>query len=217
MDVNVFTYYHPQKWQEHKEFDAIKKEIHICATKNMAEGIKDCYRKDDKGEFQYIFTIRQVINRLFAWWNTPEFQLKQYLALSREIGQMSSGNPLLKEFRNNTTELLDTIRFLVFTGLTPEDLNIKSLTDKESFFSRYLASLENNDTSYQKLREQLKRDWQREEVIKRLNRSLKKKSENLEIPLTHTKIVLHGFYFITPEQQVFLEAITTSWFSNHVF
>lgn len=221
MDVKVYTYNHPKKWHEQNElFSLIKNEIHITATKNMAEGIKDYYRNDNKKEFQYIFTIRQVMNRLFNKWNSPETQLNQYLTLSKIISEALSGTQNLKDaFRKNTAELLDTIRFLVFTGLNSNEINnIEKLTAKEVFLSDVWNSLEKNDLSYNDLRLILKKKWNREKIIRVLNKILEKRlddglDENLiEIPLTHTKLILHGFYFITPEQQIFLKKLQQAGF-----
>lgn len=65
MGIKVITYNHPRKWESHKAFNPIKNEIHITATKNVADGIKEHYRSDEKGEFQYIFTILQLMSKVF--------------------------------------------------------------------------------------------------------------------------------------------------------
>lgn len=221
MGVSVYTYHHPQKWHEQKDlYDSIKNEIHITATKNMADGIKDYYRQDEKGEFQYIFTIRQVMNRIFHVWSSPEIQLKQFLSLANVISKESTTQELKDSFRSNTAELLETIRSLVITGLKPQDFTFrnKKLTAKEDFFKQVWAGLEEDDSSYRDFRDILGRRWKREKIIKSLNRLLKTQFEDgleknlLQMELTHTKLVLHGFYFITPEQQVFLKKLQEAGF-----
>ncbi|MBM7660392.1 hypothetical protein JOC85_001159 [Bacillus mesophilus] len=219
MTVSVYTYHHPQKWQEQKDlYDGIKHEIHITATKNMADGIKDCYRNDEKGEFQYIFTIRQVMSRLLGSWSSPETQLNQYLTLSKTISESSGSQNLKDAFRHNTTELLDTIRSLVFTRLTPNDVKLGKLTQKEEFFHDIWKALELNDSTYHEVRITLQRVWKREAIIKGLNRSLESQfeegieQEELVIPDTKTKLILHGFYFVTPEQQIFLKKLQQAGF-----
>jgi hypothetical protein len=220
MDVSVYTYNHPRQWHQHNQFDAIKNEIHICATKNMVAGIKECYRNDKKQEFQYIFTIRQVMNRMFGEWNRPESQLQQYLTLSKVINEATLGNQSLRDaFRNNTTEVLDTIRFLVYTGIKPEDLKLPmGLTKKETFFHDIWEKAEKEDTSYSNFRSNFNKKWHQADIVQVLNRILKNQYEEgledllLEIPLNHTKLVLHGFYFITPEQQRFLKLLQRAGF-----
>jgi hypothetical protein len=216
MNVSVYTYHHPQKWREQKElYNLIKNEIHITATKNMADGIKDFYRNDEEEEFQYIFTVRQVINRLLRVWSLPETQLKQYLELSKQISEAYGSQPLKESFRSNTAELLDTIRTLVFSGLEPNDLKLDKLTSKESFFQQVWSSLEKSDPTYRDLRTVFNKGWNREKVIKVFNGLLKsqdKLKEDLVINVDNPKLVLHGFYFITPEQQVFLKKLQDAGF-----
>lgn len=221
MDVSVYTYHHPQKWRDQKGlYDSIKEQIHITATKNMAEGIKDCYRSDKKKEFQYIFTIRQVINGLFAWWSHPEAQLQQYLTLSKVINDTVKNNQNLKDaFRSNTTELLDSIRSFVFSGLSPQDIKkIEPLTPREACFAEVWENLEKNDSSFNTIRKQLKSGISHEKVITKLNKVLQNQYDDgtedvlLQIPLIHTKIILHGFYYITPEQHIFLKLLQKSGF-----
>lgn len=218
MNGNVHTYHHPQKWEEHKEFSNINQEIHICATKNMMEGIKDRYRNDEQEEFQYIFTIHQVISSVFSKWNAPETILQQYLTLSRVISKSVGEENLKDAFRNNTTDLLDTIRFLAFCGVKPDSLiSASEKTEKEVFFQTVWENLEDKDESYETIRKQLTWRWKKETFINRMNGMLKRRYTNkediyLEMPTDQQKIILHGFYFITPEQQVFLKFLERAGF-----
>lgn len=144
MTVKVETYYHPQKWEEHEIFPHIKNEIHICATRNLVDGIKERYRIDETGDFQYIFTIRQVINHIFKKWYKPERLLEQYLSISRITNSLPGDENLKAAFRKNTSELLETIRFLVFSGVHPESLKtVPNLTNKERFLETFGTSWKN--------------------------------------------------------------------------
>jgi hypothetical protein len=218
MTVNVATYYHPKQWQDHQSFNEIKGEIHICATKNMAEGIKERYRDDVSGDFQYIFTIHQLMMRVFSRWHSPEQMLGQYLSLSRIINGTPGDKHLKDAFRNNTTELLDSIRSLVFSGVSPDSLNgIQSLTEKEKFFGNVWYRLEKENSVFEKQRGDLKKKYEVVKIQEYLNKILQSRFEkdediNLLIPASRKKLVLHGFYFITPEQQVFLKMLERSGF-----
>ncbi|MDM5326794.1 hypothetical protein [Neobacillus sp. CF12] len=213
MTVKVETYYHPQKWEEHEIFPHIKNEIHICATRNLVDGIKERYRIDETGDFQYIFTIRQVINHIFKKWYKPERLLEQYLSISRITNSLPGDENLKAAFRKNTSELLETIRFLVFSGVHPESLKtVPNLTNKERFFGNLWYKLEKQDSDYDKLRGLLRGAWKQENIHDNFNAILEGRYEKgedvfLEIPKSTQKIVLHGFYFITPEQQVFLKLL----------
>ncbi|WP_423410441.1 hypothetical protein AABM38_11155 [Heyndrickxia sp. MSNUG] len=218
MAVNVETYFHPQQWKKHEAFSKIKSEIHICATKNMAEGIKERYRNDDDKEFQYIFTIHQIINKIFQNWHKPERSLEQYLSLSRIISSIPGSQNLKDAFRNNTSELLDTIRFLVFCGVQPESLKkVSGLTKKEEFFFNVWYMLEKQDSIYDDFRRLLRGQWKVNTIHQHLNAILQRRFKReedicLEIPEFKQKIILHGFYFITPEQQVFLKLLERAGF-----
>ncbi|AKP78619.1 hypothetical protein AS52_03658 [Priestia megaterium Q3] len=221
MDVRVYTYTHPRKWRENtKLFDEIKDGIHITATKNMAEGIRDFYRNDEEGEFQHILTIHQFMGRKFSSWNSSGTKLTQYLTLSKEISVTPGDKHLREAFNANKDEVLETIRFLVFLGLEPRNLGLCSneLTSREVFFQQIWTSLEKNDSTYRELRSNLKTRWNREEIINHLNRILENRCKDVmeekssEIGPAHTKLVLHGFYFITPEQQVVLKKLQEAGF-----
>ncbi|SFC95195.1 hypothetical protein [Bacillus sp. UNCCL81] len=217
MKIDVFTYDDPRRWRYHTQYNNIKNAIHICATKNMLDGISEAYQDIEADEFTYMFTIRELIDELLIKWSSSENQLKQYLALSRVISEYNTENFDLKEaFRNNRTDILETIRFLTFTGVCPEDLSkidIKKdeLTDKEKLFQQIWFKLEEIDPTFKEIRNQLRKRWSTTEVKNTLNKLLSKKKITKNVNEVN-KIILHGFYFITPEQQVFLQALGKAGF-----
>lgn len=220
MVVEVATYYHPKKWREHPSYETIKDEIHICATRNMADGIEERYRNDELEEFQHIFTMQQVMDRVLTQWGNPERLLQQYLSLSKTIHDLPGKANLKSAFRSNTSELLDTIRFLVFCGIEPSSMpNEQNLTEKEQFFLELWKAIEKDDDKvYTFMKGFSKSKWGKEKIIKRLNwiheskHKQKPEEELLNISDDKKKIILHGFYFITPEQQVFLKFLERSGF-----
>ncbi len=216
MKIKVYTYDDPKRWRHHSQFKNINKAIHICATKNMADGIADAYRDDQKGEFHSIFTIREVIDSLLIRWNRPEEQLKQYLALSKVIAASEPDNPLLKEaFRNNLGDTLETIRLLTYTGVMPGDLSGICHTEKEKYFQQIWAEAYEVDFSYRSIKRKLKDGWSIADVkgklVELMEEKNKKNKSNYRITDAQ-RIVLHGFYFITPEQQMFLQALAKAGF-----
>jgi hypothetical protein len=217
MKIKVYTYDDPKGWRHHSQFEKINKAIHICATKNMADGIADAYRDEQKVEFHSIFTIREVIHSLLFQWNMPEEQLKQYLTLSKVIAESDPANPLLKEaFRNNIADTLETIRLLTNTGVMPGDLSGLCRTEKEEYFQQIWSEAEEADKSYNAIRRKLNNGWSITDVMKKLVEIITKSNEknrtNFRIDTKCERIVLHGFYFITPEQQVFLQALAKAGF-----
>ena len=222
MKIDVYTYDDPRRWRHHSQYNEIKNAIHVCATKNMADGIKGAYQNEEEREFRYVFTIREIIDELLSRWNLPEEQLKQYLTLSRAISEYNTDKAELKDaFKSNRSDLLETIRFLTYTGVKPADLSIidpegDELTDKEKLFQQIWLEVEEEDPTYESIRKQLRGGWTTEEVKAGLNRLLLEQ-ERPALDLDINKLVLHGFYFITPEQQIFLQALRKAGFEIMFF
>ncbi|SDX73252.1 hypothetical protein [Salimicrobium album] len=211
MTVEVETYYNPKQWGSHESYNRIKDAVHICATKNMAEGIKTRYQCKQSDEFSHIFTIHQVMSGFFQKWHQPENIMEQYLILCRLITETPGDVNIKSSFRNNAQEVLDTIRFLVFSGVEPSSLKgvekskNHNLENKEKFFVNLWGEMEKETPIYCKMRESLTKKYRTEKINEILN-----KINDKEIPLVNKSqktIVLHGFYFITPEQQRFLKLL----------
>lgn len=222
MAVKVETYLHPKKWREHSFYPVLKDAIHVCATKNVAEGIVEQYQNHQTKEFQHIFTIHQVFRKVFYKWHRPEYLLEQYLLLSKIIQESNQNQKLKQSFLYNIQELQDTIRLLVVCNLSSEDIpNDYLLQEKELFFKEIWREYENlGDEVYSKTKGYLSRgSLNREQIIDMLNQ-LQRDDENQDKekftePINQNEvnlIVLHGFYFITPEQQVFLKYLERSGF-----
>ncbi|MFC4799440.1 hypothetical protein ACFPA1_08715 [Neobacillus sp. GCM10023253] len=221
MKIDVYTYDDPKRWKHHSQFEHIKNAIHICATKNMKDGIVEAYQDDEADEFRNVFTFRELMDELLSEWNSPEDQLKQYLTLSRIIHRYATEKKELKDaFRNNRSEILETIRFLTFTGVKPADfLRIdpagEYLTEKEKLFHQIWFEVEEQDPTYIGIRKQLIKGWSMLEVKSKLNKILQKEHKSFDY--TINKIVLHGFYFVTPEQQIILQSLMKSGFEMTFF
>lgn len=191
--VKVYTYTDPKNWVYHPEFHSMKNAVHICATSNMCKGILHAY--GDK--FASVMTVRKYLQKVFKDWYSPEKKVQQYLSFSKSLRDLNFTNPLLKQaFRKNNEELLNSIRMLVQAGVRPEDFNlVKGMTEKEKEFQRVWQNYELIDQSLNNHREILLNCDRYGEIIEQ---AVEKKLEGLVI-------YLHGFYFITPEQQIFFK------------
>lgn len=203
MTVQVHTYSNPKMWYEHPIFNVLENSIHLCATSNMKKGIQEQYGESLKS----IFTIQEFISKHFNSWYSQEIQFQQYLKLSKLIYDLPISNKEIKSaFRSNTLQILESIRNLVQTKVKPEELPV-NLTEKEEVFREVWTALEEIDNSYENHRQNLSKEL----LLKQLEYTFR----NLGIKNTATRfneitIVLHGFYFITPEQQCFLEYLKNS-------
>ena len=215
MAVKVYTYNNPKEWYKHSLYAEIKNQIHITATRNLAEGIEDRYRDDKKGEFQYIFTINEVVSKVFYDWHSPKKIMSQYLSLSRTINAIVEDERYKNAFKNNSGELLETIRMLVFCGLEPDSINPVGLSKKERLFLKIWKALERENGQFNEIRRAIAVGSTKAQIIKKLDKILKNECDGTLPPISEKrdyKIILHGFYFITPEQQTFLKYLERSGF-----
>lgn len=191
--VKVYTYSDPKNWVHHQEYNAMKDAVHICATSNMRKGILQAY--GDK--FAPVITVRKLLQKVFENWYSPEKKMQQYLSFSKSIRDYNFTNQLLKQaFRKNNEELLNSIRMLVQAGVRPEDLDeVEDMTEKEKEFQHVWQNYEVIDQSLNNHRGILLNCSESGKIIEQ---ALGKNPEEMVI-------YLHGFYFITPEQQIFFK------------
>lgn len=202
----IYTYTNPQNWENHSHFDEIKFGIHICASKNMVNGIKNRYLKNQ--EFSVIFSIAKAIEVLFPNFSSSEKKLERYLSLSRTIEGMLvlEENQILKEaFKKNTIDIQETLEHLIFNGISSTDLITCVETKNEKFLYDIFKKIE-DDNSWRKLKEN--QILNKEKVLQIFETKLDLKNEFLELDKAFkNKIILHGFYSITPEQQTVFQKL----------
>lgn len=202
----VYTYTNPQNWEKHSYFNQIKFGIHICASKNMVTGIKKRYSKNK--EFSIVFSIAEAIEALFPDFSSPEKRLERYLSLSKTIDGMivsEKDGDLKDAFKKNTTDIQDTIEHLIFNGISSTDLKRSIDTKNESFLYNIFKEIENNESWLKIKNNQL---INKENVLEIFEKKLNFKNEFLELDkIFKYKIILHGFYSITPEQQTVFEKL----------
>ncbi len=200
MSVQVHTYSQPKEWKNHPLYPSFPGAIHICATNNQKNGIQECY-----GELEHVYSFRKFIKSLFVTWYSAETKFQQYLRLSKIIASLSSIQTELQQaFRANTMDLLETIRFLVETNIKPQALIDSWLeTEKERVFKIVFGKFVQEDLASQNHYASLKQPISNQalqEALSKLYDGDFRLADNMHI-------VLHGFYFVTPEQQVVLEIL----------
>ena len=139
MNVQVHTYSKPKEWANHPLYASFPKAIHICATNNQRNGVKECYGHDLK----HVYSFREFIKALYTTWYSAETKFQQYLRLSRIIANLQHIQLELKQaFRTNTMDVLDSIRFFVEANIKPHELRGDWLTtEKERVLKKYGRSL----------------------------------------------------------------------------
>lgn len=200
VNVQVFTYSDPKSWRRHQQFPLMQPAFHMCATANMKRGIEAQYGD----ELSNIATVREVLTSFMPiknWYN-PEKRMKQYLEFASFMSNYPFSEETLRDaFKANKEDVLNTIRFLVQAGVTPSDLNGIKLVDKEHAFVQLWAKYETQDPSLNHHRQFLKYANNYQEAFRRqFHMGIGK------------RIYLHGFYFITPEQQQFFKFLVNNGF-----
>lgn len=179
----------------------------------MKNGVRERYQKEESPYISApIITSSDLINILLGEWTTSETKLKQYLKLSDVIkNRIQRDSVYYSSFRRNQIDVLDTIRMLEVCGVSVEDLTDLALSEKEEIFVETWRELDRNNLFNQirsLLRNGIGNKVKKEQA---LMQTLIKSSYSegvgtkIDSTITFETIVLHGFYFMTSEQQrVFL-------------
>lgn len=204
MNKTVRTYADPKAWKSSPIYEEMKTAINICATTNQKNGIVQYYNEhqEKQDKLQYVFSFREFIRVLFEEWYSPETRFQQYLKLSTIIHEHKfSNNNLRTAFKRNAMDVLNSIRLLIEGAVQLKDLSLEQLSEKEQVFfdiwEQFMIEDEISNNHYKTLRSG-------KITSKQLNKAAKQLDENfVESDLTH--VILHGFYFVTPEQQIIFE------------
>jgi hypothetical protein len=211
LSTKVITYVNPKSLGESVEFKSYRNYLHVCATKNMRDGVYERFQKNLDNPFITAPVVGAIslIDKILGPWSEQQTKLKQYLYLTDIIKtHVAMDDAFKSSFRRNQIEILDTIRMLEVCGLTPSDLQELELTPKEQVFQQIWSKFESHH-SIQELRKLLsygiKKRLEDEKIIQDLIRDYYKNDDDVLSSINQTigfdTIVLHGFYFITPEQQ----------------
>lgn len=200
MAVKVKTYLNPSKWSDRKDdYDEIINSVHICATKSVCDGIVKKYNNINKP----VITISQIRDTIFSFWFSSERRLQLYLEISRLLNDSSScftsSNYLF--IRKNLRVLIDTILELRFIGISPLHFEEAQLNGKEQAMVALWTKCVLKSKIFIHLSTSLEKILDSPVKIKKLL------NNNFSINIERDLIMLQGFYFITPEQQVILKCL----------
>ncbi|OIK09733.1 hypothetical protein [Bacillus sp. MUM 13] len=196
--------------------------LHICATASLTEAMVNRFK-----EKQNVIAAKWFTDAILGNWMASSVKLEQYMYLSELVRKGSADNPddnpVNQAVRRNKADVLLTIRMLAELGIKPSDLRECAQTKNEQVLSQVWEQLEKKDeqTKYFK-----RLDWfhfalkrQRPNSFRNMiNERLMEKYRwdkehqpeirvnpvNLHVNQT---IVLHGFYFLTPIQQLIFQGL----------
>ncbi|MDN4066663.1 hypothetical protein QYF50_02055 [Paenibacillus vini] len=201
MTVTIHTYSKPTEWREHPLFASFPAAVHICATRNQRDGIRACYGTDLK----HIYSFREFIKTLYPRWYSAETQVQQLLRLNKLIAGLNEVKPDMKQaFRKNAMDILESIRFFTETGVHPHSLADEWLTsEKERLFKRVWQLFAQEDQAVNEHVQALQRPLLKKDLTAAIHRL----SKDEQLLPRELHLVFHGFYFVTPEQQIVLKLI----------
>lgn len=211
MAVKVVTYQDPT---DIKQLSAYSDHLHICATRNMFKGVLQRYQLKSFDIKAPIIPANIFISQMLGEWESSETKLEQFLHITKKLKQFKSTN-LVRAFRRNQLEVLETIRTLEVLSIRPDDLPKEHLTEKENLLIKIWDELRTSHSSFKNLEKILsnfKYFWRlkkrdiiynafQEMYSDREKESIKNNIEKKYVAESEETIVLHGFYFLTPVQQ----------------
>lgn len=211
MTVSFYTYSNPAHWEKYPLYEDIKDGIHICATGNMKKGIE---RYNNDG-FQHIFTIQELTEILFPEWYYNQEKFVQFNSINKFINKKAEKKPENKElqtFKYNASLILESIRMMTNSCISPGLLqkiqeNTKSLNELELEFLNLWTQLEGNGL-FKEHRKKLQETTNVSNVFQRINENSEENSTLEE----RTDVILHGFYYITPEQNIIFKYLERAGF-----
>ncbi|MGG3471226.1 hypothetical protein ABES02_27615 [Neobacillus pocheonensis] len=215
MTCKVITYTNPKTLDQLEGLKNYSNVLHVCATKNMREGVYERYQRLPEQPFitAPVVSSIQLVKGLLGDWYSSQTKLKQFLNLSDMIQrEMKWEDNFFSSFRRNQVEVLETIRMLELSGLTAADLDDDDLilSPKEEVFLTLWKKFE-EDASLKRLRFTLKKglknklenDWTK--IIQKMMKDAYKEDDPIlqmiNQNVDYKTIVFHGFYYMTPEQQ----------------
>ena len=151
MSIKVINYNDIAKLKKHKEYELIKKSLHICAAASTTRGMYYTYGKDFE---MPILSIGDITDSIVGEWNDSIVKLGQYTSITRyikELNEQLKSQPeystkyerLLKGMRRNQKEIQNAIRSLVECNIFPHEF--EPMTDEEKIFLALWSKLESNE------------------------------------------------------------------------
>lgn len=150
MSIKIINYNDINKLDKHKEYDLIKKSLHICAAASTTRGMYNRYGKDFK---MPILSIGDITSSIVGDWDDSVVKLGQYTSITRyikELNEQLKSHPeyktkyerLLKGMRRNQKEIQNAIRSLVECNIFPHEF--EPVTEEEKIFLALWSNMESN-------------------------------------------------------------------------
>lgn len=225
--MRVITYTDPRRLHLHQEWHVISSFPHVCATESLTRGLQAFYGPSGGQALPAITAVsaNMLLSKLLPRWLSAEDQTHQYALLGTLLRDLQTKSTrdvrLVRAFRRNQKDVLNSLRLLTECGLRASDLAVR--TPEERLLVEVWDEMERIDPRFNYIRTVLSvtlrnRNKMRRELVQAFADSaaalrekyptgaaaLDKAARNL---LFRPKLIFHGFYFITPIQQQFIELL----------
>lgn len=151
MSIKIINYNDITKLKYHREYDLIKKTLHICAAASTTRGMYQMYGNDFE---KPILSIGDIIKYIVGEWDDSVVKIGQYTSITRyikELDEQLKSHPdykikyerLLKGMRRNQQDIQNAIRNLVECNIFPHEF--EPMTDEEKIFLALWYKLESNE------------------------------------------------------------------------
>lgn len=205
MNIKAIGYNDPRSFYNSSHYKSeYNSAIHLCATKSLARAVdKLSQQRNFELKRSNIISALDFIKTMLGDWSRPDSKLSQYAKLSEIIREHAiraetRDQDFFKAFRLNQRDVLQTMRVLTEINILPSDVNNLPLENEERIFTALWEEMIKRDTSFKNIQTTINVEWKDSFKFKKhIQDSFKKL--NIE-KSTETKIILHGFYFITPIQ-----------------
>lgn len=125
--IQILTYKNPKDLEKREFYKDICNYPNLCASETLKMGLTSNGRDHN---YEYIYTIDNLITEIYKEWLDPVNQIKQMNSLTRIINTIDNIN-LKNSFKFNKSELLNALRFLVEMDVKPELINESDEVIKE--------------------------------------------------------------------------------------
>lgn len=199
MSNKVKTYLNPNEWNKYHQDDVhvMSSCINVCATGSVQRGIKNTYG------LNVVKSYVQIKNDLFSFWFGEEKRLRVLLEVALEI---DNGKSFLKVdehsfISKNYKEMIETVFQLRFLGINTSYFKNIDLNGKEKNLITFWNLCMSKSDTFKAMCRKLEFYKTNPKLI------VEKLYENAEKGLDKTTIYVHGFYYITPEQQIIIKLL----------
>lgn len=203
MTAKIYTYTALTHLRESAFFEELTRLPHVTATTDLSIAMRR--------EYPEIFRLASMdeIQRTFlSEWQSTTTVFQQYVKLGEILHSLAPSehqSPVFESCLKNKRSLLNTIRFLMAASVKPED--IISSNEEMRLFKKIWKRFEKETRGFCSFRKEM--EEMEAEPRKFLSR-LEKESPHF---IGDSKsIVMHGFFYITPIQQRFIDMFEKAGF-----